>query len=125
MFQADPDWPTQKILDEIKNKASWAEKYPGAVLQPMSALMVRLSNDAANSASKLENQTGTLIRLTWALLALTFLLFGKEALQFYKDDYLSYHQGEKSKQNASVKEQPTGNSSIGAGGIVNPGGGHG
>jgi hypothetical protein len=26
MFNADPEWPTDKILDEIKAKASWAEK---------------------------------------------------------------------------------------------------
>ena len=74
MFNADPDWPTQKLLDEIKSKASWAEKNVGYVIQPFSALLVRLSNDAEITANAVNERTQQLIVLTRWLIVLTVII---------------------------------------------------
>jgi hypothetical protein len=53
--------------------------------------------------------------LTWALLALTFLLFAKEAIEAYENDYLPYHHDEKANQEKQINKN---SNSIGAvGGI--------
>jgi len=74
VFNADPDWPTEKILDEIKSKASWAEKNVGYVLQPFSALLVRLSRDAEVTAAAVNKKTQQLIVLTRWLIGLTVVI---------------------------------------------------
>jgi hypothetical protein len=74
VFNTDPDWPTEKILDEIKSKASWAEKNVGYVLQPFSALLVRLSRDAEVTAASVNEKTQELITLTRWLIGLTVVI---------------------------------------------------
>jgi hypothetical protein len=74
MFQADPEWPTEKLLDEIKSKASWGKEWPGAILQPMSALLVRLSREAEVTAASVNRKTQSLIILTRILVGMTAIL---------------------------------------------------
>ena len=87
------------------------------MLAPFAALLVKLSRDADATATKTLTVTNRLYWLTWALLALTFFLFAKEAMQFYEDDYLPYHQSEKANQNTAIKNHPAGNGGIG---IIRP-----
>jgi hypothetical protein len=61
-------------LDEIKSKSSWAEKNVGYVLQPFSALLVRLSRDAEQTAASVNKKTQTLIVLTRILVVMTGIL---------------------------------------------------
>lgn len=74
VFNTDPDWSTEKILDEIKSKASWAEKNVGYVLQPFSALLVRLSREAEKTAASVNEKTQRLIVLTRILVIMTGIL---------------------------------------------------
>lgn len=70
----DPEWPTQQILDEIKAKALWAEKNPGFVIQPFSALLVRLSRESEATAKAVNDKTSDLIKLTRVLIIMTAAL---------------------------------------------------
>jgi hypothetical protein len=71
---AEPEWPTEKILDEIKTKASWGKEWPGFILQPFSALLVRLSRDAELTAASVNRKTQSLIVLTRILVVMTGIL---------------------------------------------------
>ena len=74
MSMTEPDSPIEKILDDIKGRVSWAEKNPGYILQPFSALLVRLSRDAEVTAAAVNRKTQQLIVLTRCLIGLTLVI---------------------------------------------------
>jgi len=74
MVGADPEWSTQQILDEIKNKTSWAKENPGYIIQPFSALLVRLVRESEATAKAVNDKTDELITLTRVLIVMTGII---------------------------------------------------
>ena len=76
-FEANPNETTDDLLQQISTGAANAMNplLTMEAIPPFAALLVKLSKEAAESASKVEKMTSTLINLTWALLVLTLGLF--------------------------------------------------
>jgi hypothetical protein len=106
LWNTNPDLSTNEILNNIKQgalRSTGGGPSISYMLAPFSALLVKLSKDADHVAEKNLTIANRLYWLTWMLLILTFLLFAKEAVDFYKNDYLPYRQTGQPNQNASVK----------------------
>jgi uncharacterized membrane protein len=90
-FSVDTNRSTEQLLQAIKDAAFYANQAYGIapMLAPFSALLVNLSNDAAETANKVVRLTKWLLWLTAILLAVTVTLLGYE---IFKDEYHP-HQG--------------------------------
>ena len=106
LWNTNPDLHTNEILNNIKagaTRATGGGPSMSYMLAPFAALLVKLSRDADATASKTLEVTNRLYWLTWALLVLTALLLGKEALEFYEKHYFGAEQSAQTKENEKIK----------------------
>ena len=107
MYKTDLERPTKEILEDVRNAAltkAAPELMIGIVAVPLATLLVKLSQEAEQTANTIRRFTKWLLGLTFALLFLTLVLLFMQAYQVY-DDYRFNHERAQSGSHTQ-EEQP-------------------
>lgn len=103
-FNTNVERSASEILKDIEHWAARSATHnnPSLVAAPFAALLVRLSNDADRTATKIARLTWALIWLTVALLIFTIFLSSKDIYEFYKDHAVTAQNSGQSDKNHDV-----------------------
>ena len=94
MYNTDLDRPTTEILEDLRSAAlthAAPELKIGIVAVPLATLLVKLSQEAEQTANIIRRFTKWLLGLTFALFFLTLALLFMQAYQVY-DNYHFNHE---------------------------------
>lgn len=106
MYKTDLERPTKEILEDVRKAAlqstATSELKMGIIAVPIATLLVKLSQEAEQTAQTIRRFTKWLVGLTFALFFLTVALLSMQAYQVY-DNYRFNH--ERAQSGSQIQEE--------------------